>query len=284
MHQVPRGLPDRGRLLRGDPVTPDHPSENGGRHPADSEPVPVFRGPPVRWLDRTLTGVHANLALDEALLVEADQLGGTALVRVWELPTIAVVMGASCRLHEAVNVDACRADGVPIARRCSGGGAVVIGPGALNVSVIVPTDAAPLAVDEAQRWVLGRIADRLRDLGPMVEVLGSGDLALDGRKFSGSAQRRLKRTMLVHASILYALPADRIARYLGAPPKRQPDYRAGRLHDQFLTTVPLDRDAILGACRSAWDAEPSDEDEIRMAYVEKLVATKYADPSWVERF
>ena len=240
--------------------------------------------PPRRWLDRTLSGVHENLALDEALLVEADQVGGSATVRVWELATIAVVLGASCRLHEAVNLDACRADGVPIARRCSGGGAVVIGPGALNVSVIVPTESAPIAVDEAQRWVLGRIADRLRELGQPVEVRGSGDLALGGRKFSGSAQRRLKRTMLVHASILFALPAERIARYLGDPPKRQPDYRDGRPHEEFVTTIPLERDTIVDACRAAWDAEPRDGDEIRIAYVEKLVATKYADPAWVERF
>ena len=57
-------------------------------------------------------------------------------------------------------VDACRADGVPILRRTSGGGTVVVGPGTLNVSVILPESAAPglSAVDGAHRYVLDWIA------------------------------------------------------------------------------------------------------------------------------
>ncbi|RUL88566.1 lipoate--protein ligase family protein [Tautonia sociabilis] len=244
--------------------------------------------PPFLALGLTLPGVFANLALDEALLIEADREGSPAVLRWWELPELAVVMGASCRMGEDVAVDACRRDGVPIARRASGGGTVLIGPGALNVSMILPIASAPGlgAVDEAQRWVLGRIADRLRALGLPVEVLGSGDLTLGGRKFSGSAQRRLKRCFLVHASILYGLPVDRIARYLGAPPRRQPEYRAGRAHDEFVTLLPLSRDALLEAVRDAWlppgclpDAPPVPE-----GLVAELVASKYADPAWIERF
>lgn len=244
--------------------------------------------PPFRVIDRTLPGVFANLAMDEALLIEADRLEGPPVLRTWELPERAVVMGASCRMAEAVRVDACREDGVTISRRSSGGGSVLIGRGALNLTVILPIDSAPgrMAVDEVQRWVLGRVADRLRGRGAPVEVLGSGDLALGGRKCSGSAQRRIRKRFLVHASILYDLPAEAIARYLGVPPKRQPEYRAGRSHADFVTDLPLDREAILGAIRDAWTTPGTavEPPEIPEGLVAELVASKYADPSWIERF
>jgi lipoate-protein ligase A len=244
--------------------------------------------PSFRVLDRTLPGVFANLALDEALLIDADQTDAPPVLRTWELPELAVVMGASCRTAEAVQVERCRAEDVAIARRSSGGGTVLIGPGALNLTVILPIDSAPgrLAVEEVQRWVLGRIAERLRAYGPAVEVLGSGDLALGGRKCSGSAQRRLKHRFLVHASILYDLPADRIARYLGDPPKRQPAYRSGRSHEAFVTNLPLPREVILQAIRDAWIG-PGDLPEAPAfpeALIAELMTAKYTDPAWIQRF
>ena len=112
-----------------------------------------------------------------------------------------------------VRVDACRADGVPILRRTSGGGTVVVGPGALNVSVILPDSAAPglSAVDQAHRYVLDWIARSIRRAGPPVTLEGRGDLVLCDRKCGGSAQRRLKHWFMVHCSILYDFPdrADR---------------------------------------------------------------------------
>jgi lipoate---protein ligase len=240
----------------------------------------------MRLLDRTLPEVAANLALDEALLVAAEERGAGAVLRLWESPTVAVVMGASCRWREEVRVDACRAGGVPILRRSSGGGTVVIGPGALNVAVVLPTVAAPElgAVDTAQAFVLGRIAGALRKLGPAVEVLGSGDLTLGARKFSGSAQRRLRRHVLVHATILYGFPLDRIARYLGTP-RRQPAYREGRSHEEFVTNLDLTRGQIVGAIRGAWLSEdrPDEEAPVPEDLVAELVETKFGDAGWIER-
>ncbi len=45
---------------------------------------------------------------------------------------------------------------------------MVVGPGTLNVTVVLPDDAAPGlgAVDRAQRYVLDRIAAAIRARGP----------------------------------------------------------------------------------------------------------------------
>ena len=175
-------------------------------------------------------------------------MAGPPVLRVWELDHLAVVLGASCRLREDVRVEACQADGVAIARRSSGGGTVVIGPGALNIAVVLPIDAAPelKAVDDAQRFVLERTARAIRLEGPAVELLGSGDLTVGRRKFSGSAQRRLRHHVLIHASLLYDFPIDRIDRYTRVP-SRKPDYREGRPHAEFVMNLPLPRERLLAA-------------------------------------
>jgi lipoate-protein ligase A len=240
----------------------------------------------MRYLDLTLPEIAGNLALDEALLVAAEERGAGPILRVWEAPSLAVVLGASGRLREDVLVEACEADGVAIARRSSGGGTVVVGPGALNVTVVLASDFAPglTAVDEAHRFVLDRLAGSIRALGPAVEVLGLGDLTLNQRKFSGSAQRRLRHHFLVHATILYNFPLALVARYT-ALPRRQPSYREQRTHDDFLTNLPLSREQLLDAVSRAWlpqdrptELIPPPEDLIG-----GLLTAKFADPAWVER-
>ena len=63
---------------------------------------------------------------------------------------------------------------------------------------------------------------------------------LGDRKCGGSAQRRLKHWFMVHCSILYDFPIERIVRYL-AIPRRQPEYRQGRDHHDFLSNLGLPR-------------------------------------------
>src|SRR5262249_57884610 len=80
-------------------------------------------------LDLTLPEAAANLALDEALLLEAEAGRGGEVLRLWEWPQPAVILGAGCRLADDVFEAHCRADGVAGLPRGSGGGAVPLGSG-----------------------------------------------------------------------------------------------------------------------------------------------------------
>jgi lipoate---protein ligase len=237
----------------------------------------------MQFLDITLPTAAENVALDEALVVAAEGGTGGPTLRIWELPDRAVVLGASGRMTEDVDVEACQADGVAIARRSSGGGTVLIGPGALNFTIVLAIDADPRlrTVDTTQLYVLERTAEALRALGPDVQVRGSGDLTLDGRKFSGSAQRRLKNYLMVHASLLYGIEAGEVARYLRTP-RRQPEYRAGRSHNEFLTTLPLPCAAIRLALRAAWPCEEENTLPPR-ALAEQLLLDKFGRDDWIGR-
>ncbi len=80
----------------------------------------------------TLPSPADNLALDEALLENAEaERGPSRVLRLWESPHWAVVLGRSSRHGLETHAAACVARHVPVLRRASGGGTVVIGPGCL---------------------------------------------------------------------------------------------------------------------------------------------------------
>ncbi len=231
------------------------------------------------FLDLTLPGAADNLALDEALLLAAEAGAGGEVLRLWEWPHPAVVLGAGCRLAEEVDEEACWSDGVPILRRSSGGGTVLLGPGCLLYTIVLRFDRAPelAQVQTSYRYILGRIAGALGGGTPA----GISDLALDGRKVSGNAQQRKREHLLHHGSLLYAFDAGRVGRYL-RPPPRQPDYRAGREHAAFLRNLDHSQDELKRRLRAAWQAEEPLE-AWPEGQVRELVREKYGLSEWVRR-
>src|SRR5262249_7263111 len=62
------------------------------------------------------------------------------VLHFWEITRPVVVVGRSGKIAEEVHIEACKADGVEVVRRNSGGGAVVLAPGCLNYSLVVSLD------------------------------------------------------------------------------------------------------------------------------------------------
>jgi lipoate-protein ligase A len=236
----------------------------------------------MRFLDLTLPTPAADLALDEALLLRAEAGAGGEVLRIWERPAPAVVLGSGGRLADDVDEAACRADGVPVLRRSSGGGTVLLGPGCLLYSLVLRYDRAPQlsAIRESYAYVLTRVARAL--LGEdAAELAGVSDLATAGRKFSGNAQQRKRDHLLHHGTLLYAFDLARVGRYL-LPPPRQPEYRTGRSHADFLRNLDLPADEIKRRLRAAWGADVEEtawpEEDVR-----RLAAEKYMADEWTRR-
>src|SRR3954447_21732924 len=91
----------------------------------------------MRWFERTLPTPAENVALDEALLLDAEAGRAGEVLRLWERPAPAVVLGSGCKLLDDVDVAACEADGVPLVRRSSGGGTVLLARGCLCYSLVL---------------------------------------------------------------------------------------------------------------------------------------------------
>src|SRR5437870_3080210 len=113
------------------------------------------------FVDITLSTLPENLALDEALLLEAEAGRGGEVLRVWEWPTPAVVLGAGGKVADDVDEAACTSAGVPLARRASGGGTVLLGRGCLLYSLMLRYDRAPElgAINPSYHFILGRVIE-----------------------------------------------------------------------------------------------------------------------------
>ncbi|HEU0121111.1 MAG TPA: hypothetical protein VFQ91_11350 [Bryobacteraceae bacterium] len=157
---------------------------------------------------------------------------------IWEPSDLAVVLGRGGDSSRQVHVEVCMRDNIPVLRRESGGGAVLLGPGCLNYSLILDLDRRPHLRDIAASYpvILDTVAEATGV--PGVQRIAD-DLTVGRRKFAGSAQRRLRRTLLHHGTILYGFPIHKIERYLQQP-ERQPPYRNNRSHAGFLINASVD--------------------------------------------
>ena len=238
----------------------------------------------MRLLDLTLPTPAENLALDEALVEEADRaVQPFEALRLWEPLEPMVVVGRSSRIAVEVHVDACRTLGVPVLRRSSGGAAVVTGPGCLMYALVLSYQLRPIlrSIEHAHRFVLDTIAAALRPLAPGVRCRGTSDLALGQRKFSGNSVRCKRQHLLYHGTLLYDFPLDLIGRCL-AMPARQPEYRHARGHDAFVANLPLSAAAIREALARTWDAAEPYRDWPR-EQTARLVEERYSRPEWNEK-
>ncbi len=257
----------------------------------------------MRLLKLTLPTPEENLALDEALLDQAETDASTGeVLRLWEPNEPMVVVGRSSKLALEAKADECRRRGIPVLRRTSGGTSIVAGPGCLMYAVVLSlTDRPELrAIDQAHRFVLGQIATALAPFAPGIRCRGTSDLVLGesqkcppasegiscegptqestALKVSGNSVRVKRNWLLYHGTLLYNFSIELIEACLPMPP-RQPDYRGGRPHSRFVTNLPISRDDLCQAMIEGWQADEPCRDWPR-ELTANLVAERYGLASW----
>lgn len=220
------------------------------------------------------------LAWEEAFL-EVGELEGREILWLWEAPCPFVVLGYGQHMHREVDWDACQRDQVAVRRRCSGGGAVVQGEGCLNYGLVLQVARTPEleSVVGTNRWVMGRVRDALNSrISGRIEVQGVTDLTLDNRKVSGNAQRRRRRALLFHGTLLMNFDVGRISRWLRFP-SIAPEYRQGRSHEDFVMNLPLTTEDVGSALREVWNAGDGLQSYPFTTY-RRLVKERYGHESW----
>jgi lipoate---protein ligase len=221
----------------------------------------------MKLVDLTLPTPAENLALDEALLDAAEAGESGEVLRFWESPIHFVVVGYANKIATEVSVAACEAKGIPILRRCSGGGTVVQGPGCLNYAVILRiTETGPTrSISTANLYVMERIRAGIQSaIGnrqSAISIQGHTDLAIvtphaprpTPLKFSGNAQRRRKNHLLFHGTLLLNFNLPLISELLHMP-SQQPDYREDRTHEKFTINLGLPAEVVKRALTTEWQA------------------------------
>ncbi|MGE5675494.1 MAG: biotin/lipoate A/B protein ligase family protein [Mycobacterium leprae] len=169
---------------------------------------------------------------------------------LWEPQELAAVLGAGTPAGD-VNLPLCAMTGVPVYRRRGGGGAVLLGPGVVVITAAYRPEGRTFATQWVEPVARG-IADALADLGVSeAHVKGLGDVALGERKILGSSLYARRDLVLYQGSLLVESDLSLIPQYLPHP-SREPDYRRGREHLNFVTSLAesghrLERGALYAA-------------------------------------
>ncbi|MEK6239367.1 MAG: hypothetical protein N2C14_32010 [Planctomycetales bacterium] len=235
-------------------------------------------------LDLSLPTVAENLAMEAALLEEAEASPQPReTLRIWESPEIAVVVGRASIVPGEVDVQYCRARNIPIRRRTSGGCAVVAGPGCLMYSVILNIERRPFlqSIDAAHEFVLDRLVAATSNAIVGVQRRGISDLTWNDAKISGNSLQVKRRHVLYHGTLLYDFPLDLIESCLKQPP-REPDYRRGRRHREFVANLPATAEQLRDGLFSAWEIQNQRTEWPAQRAIE-LVHERYERPEWNER-
>ncbi len=240
----------------------------------------------MKRLDLPPLAAAENLAADETLLDECEAGAGDETLLFWEPHETFVVVGYANKLETEVNIAACAANGVPIFRRCSGGGAVVQMPGGLNYSLIlrIEENGPTRNISSANKFIMERNCSAIASLAKTfnLSVRGHTDLCLGNLKFAGNSQRRRKHFLLFHGTLLLNCDLKRIGELL-LMPSQPPDYRACRPHSDFVTNLRLPAETLKTALAQAWNATDSFP-ALPLAEIKTLARKKYATREWNFKF
>ncbi len=239
----------------------------------------------MKYLDLTLSTPYHNLACDEALLTLCESGLDEEILRFWESKHYFAVLGHSDKITTEINLPVCRAKKLSVLRRPSGGGTVLQGPGCLNYTLILKIQNNDLLnkINNVHEYVLTRHQQALQPLCQKpIRISGISDLALGPLKFSGNAQRRKRRFVLMHGTFLLNFNLALIETLLPMP-TRQPEYRMSRPHRSFLTNLNLSAETVKNSLMQIWGATKPFQN-VPFQLIDELAKSKYSNDEWTFKF
>lgn len=235
----------------------------------------------MHFLDLTMPSVAENIALDEALLEEAD--AGRCpfeILRIWHAHAPFIVLGRSSRYRQEIDFERARNLGLPILRRVSGGASILAAPGCMFYALVLSLEERPelRMLDVAHQFVMNEMTRALAPLVPQIRYGGTCDLVLDEKKVSGNSVRVVRNWMLYHGSLLLDMDLALMDQLLQHPP-REPDYRRARGHGEFVTNLRQPIRDVMDALRMGWKAHEA-LPIIPSQTVHRLIQERYSRDTW----
>ncbi len=174
--------------------------------------------------------IFKQLQLEEALL----RLDNSNYCIINEGSPPAIVMGISGKADELIDHEKLSASPIPVIKRFSGGGTVVVDQETIFISFLCQKelhDFAPYP-EPIMKWTEGiyKEAFNLPDFH-----LRENDYVIGERKCGGNAQYLRKERWLHHTTFLWSYQTALMDLLLH--PKKTPQYREQRSHADFLTCL-----------------------------------------------
>lgn len=257
----------------------------------------------IKW--RYITGecesASSALAADEYLMTRYDNWTESdfpePILRIYTIESNSVLIGRFQNPEAEVNLDECRRLAIPVNRRMTGGGAVLMGEQQLMVSIpssvehpLIPAHPARILPKLARGIING-----LAMLGINAEYRPKNDIVVNGRKIGGSAICIEKTgAFLYQASVLVDFDIPLMMQVLNIHPEKASDKNVAS-YDERLTTVSRElgvqasvsnvREAICRGFEQTFKMTavhlPFTDSEIDQ--IKLMESGKYNTPEWINQ-
>lgn len=160
----------------------------------------------MKFLKLTTTDPYCNLAVEEYLFSHTDE----DVFMLWRNART-VVIGKNQNVYAEVDLKFAEDEGIKVARRITGGGAVYHDLGNINYSYITSTDnLSSLDFETPSRAIISALSD----MGIAAELGGRNDILANGKKISGNAQYTSGGRILHHGTLLFDTDTEIMERVL----------------------------------------------------------------------
>lgn len=229
----------------------------------------------MKYLVNESTDPYFNMAFDEWCLENIDL--DEPVFYLWKNRP-SVIIGLNQNASQEVNLEYLRQNGIKLARRVTGGGAVYHDLQNLNYSII-GKDAGPEI-----------FAESLRKLGIDAELTGRNDIFVGGKKVSGYAKRIWKDRVLIHGTLMYDVDIDVLTKALTTPVSKLAMKGVSSVRSRVTNLkemLPQFKD--IDGVKAALHAILSDGDsqivlnEKQLAEIRELSDAKFSTEAWLFR-
>jgi lipoate-protein ligase A len=195
-----------------------------------------------------------------------------------------VCIGYHRRLDE-VDIDACRARGLPVLRRMVGGGPVYLDDGQLFFQIALPVAAVSPSRTRALRELLEPAVAAFRSVGVPADLDANLEVVVGDQKVCGHGAGQIDDAVVVVGNLIERFDHAAAAAVLRVP---RPEARVEltRLMRRYVAATPADADAFRDAAIDAYAAAcalRATRGRLSALEHERLVELdrRFQDPAWV---
>ncbi len=177
---------------------------------------------PTRWrlLDTGLRPAAENIALNQALLAARQQDISPSTLRFLGF-TPSVLVGFHQSVAQEINLDYCRANGITIQRRITGGGALYCDDTQLGWELYCQKrELGTVDMSAIAKRICEAVAGGISKLGVEARFRPRNDIEVDGRKIGGTGGAFDGDAMMYQGTLLIEFDVERMLRALNIPAEK----------------------------------------------------------------
>lgn len=164
----------------------------------------------VRYIPPIEADAAKQMAIDEAVLRSFDSGRSEPTFRFFRFKPSSITLGYTQSIEGTIHEDRCREEDIPFVRRITGGGTVFHDyQGEITYSMV--TEKSEKKIEKSFKENLQPVINTLKSFGLEAKFKPYNDILVNKKKISGSAQRRGKKGLLQHGTLMYATDLEKLA-------------------------------------------------------------------------